>query len=120
MTFVKPADRFCSLCGLCISYLSRRTFIIFDSEDEVFIEFQVGNLNFNLRMNKKNTINSIEATFGIKKGSINMFTLIKKIALIALLCYCMAVLTSCNTVHGFGKDIEVLGAKMQKKSSDKK
>jgi predicted small secreted protein len=49
-----------------------------------------------------------------------MITLIKKIALIALLCYCMVLLTSCNTIHGMGKDFEVLGSKMQKKSSDKK
>lgn len=48
-----------------------------------------------------------------------MIKLIKKVSLIGLLCFCMALLTSCNTIQGMGKDLEHLGSALQK-STDKK
>ena len=37
----------------------------------------------------------------------------KKTALIILMVFCMAVLTGCNTMHGFGKDVSKLGEKIE-------
>jgi predicted small secreted protein len=71
-------------------------------------------------MNRKNSNILIKATFDINKRGTAMIMLIKKIALIALLCYCIALLTSCHhTLHGIGKDMETLGSKMQKSSGKK-
>lgn len=35
--------------------------------------------------------------------------MIKKLIAILSLMYCLVILSSCNTVHGIGKDIEALG-----------
>ncbi len=39
--------------------------------------------------------------------------MIKKFAVMVLIIFTMAVLTGCNTFHGFGKDLEELGKIMQ-------
>ncbi len=41
----------------------------------------------------------------------------KKVIALFLLMASACVLTACNTVHGFGKDVEHLGEKVQEKSS---
>jgi len=40
---------------------------------------------------------------------------ISKMALLVLAC--MTVLTACNTVNGFGKDVKKVGEQMEEKSS---
>jgi entericidin A len=41
----------------------------------------------------------------------------KKIFTLFLLVAVSQLLSACNTVHGFGKDVEKVGEKMQEKSS---
>lgn len=42
---------------------------------------------------------------------------ISRLALLALLALaCMAVLTACNTVKGFGKDVQKVGEQMEEKA----
>jgi entericidin A len=43
----------------------------------------------------------------------------KKAFALVLLAIAGVVLTACNTVHGFGRDVEKVGEKMQGKSKDK-
>lgn len=42
-------------------------------------------------------------------------TRISRLALLALAC--MAVLTACNTVKGFGKDVQKVGEQVEEKAS---
>jgi entericidin A len=44
--------------------------------------------------------------------------MIKKIALAVMITFCAVVLTGCQTMHGFGKDLKKLGDKIEK-STDK-
>ena len=39
--------------------------------------------------------------------------MIKKAALLLLVVFCMAVLTGCHTMEGFGKDIKKLGENIE-------
>ena len=40
----------------------------------------------------------------------------KKIALVLVMAYC-SMLTACNTVEGFGRDVERAGDKIEKKAA---
>jgi predicted small secreted protein len=42
--------------------------------------------------------------------------MIKRLAVIIVITFFVAVLTGCNTVHGLGKDIESLGQAMKQSS----
>jgi len=39
--------------------------------------------------------------------------MIRKAALLLLIVFCMAVFTGCNTTQGFGKDVKILGEKIE-------
>lgn len=40
--------------------------------------------------------------------------MVKKLAMVILLLFSLSVIYGCNTMHGFGKDIENLGDAVQK------
>jgi len=40
----------------------------------------------------------------------------KKLTIVMCLAAWLIALTGCNTVHGFGKDVETVGDKIQKKT----
>ena len=39
--------------------------------------------------------------------------MIKRVAVLVMIVFTMAILSGCNTFHGFGKDLEDLGRVMQ-------